>query len=499
MKGKFSSALSLALIVSMLFTSIAFADNVQNDIVAASESITLQAGVSSSYVDVQFYVQPTGGDGDAQCNFDSDSEKLTFTINTPSGVTANPTSLTFNKCHEGSNFNYQSVRFSANASAVSGSVSFTQTYNNSGGSFDYTQADFYINVTPSDSTPPVITPNVNGTLGLNGWYTSDVTVSWSVVDNESTITSMSGCDTTIIDADTAGTALTCEATSAGGSAGPVTVTIKRDATAPVVTVTPDRDPDQNGWYNAPVTFDTVGTDATSDVSDANCAVDQSYTGPDGTGLTVNGSCTDNAGNVGNGTSTAFDFDDTNPTLTWNGGPADGGNYYFGFVPAAPTCEASDALSGPNGCSVSGYGDGIGSHTLTATAYDVAGNSYSEQRTYTVEAWKLDGFYQPVDMGSVFNTVKGGSTVPLKFEIFAGVELTDTASIQSLQAYQVACTASGSEDPIETVTTGGTSLRYDWTSGQFIFNWQTPKKPGNCYKVTMTTLDGSSLSAFFKLK
>jgi hypothetical protein len=103
------------------------------------------------------------------------------------------------------------------------------------------------------------------------------------------------------------------------------------------------------------------------------------------------------------------------------------------------------------------------------------------------------------MGGVFNTVKGGSTVPLKFEIFAGVELTDVAYIQSLQAYQVVCDASGSEDPIETVSTGGTSLRYDWTSGQFIFNWKTPKSPGTCYKVTMTTLDGSFLSANFKLK
>ena len=32
------------------------------------------------------------------------------------------------------------------------------------------------------------------------------------------------------------------------------------------------------------------------------------------------------------------------------------------------------------------------------------------------------------MNGVVNTVKGGSTVPLKFEVFAGTtELTDTAS------------------------------------------------------------------------
>jgi hypothetical protein len=48
-------------------------------------------------------------------------------------------------------------------------------------------------------------------------------------------------------------------------------------------------------------------------------------------------------------------------------------------------------------------------------------------------------------------------------------------------------------------TGGTSLRYDTTGGQFIFNWQTPKKAGICYMVTMTTQDGSGLSAYFKAK
>jgi AraC-like DNA-binding protein len=55
------------------------------------------------------------------------------------------------------------------------------------------------------------------------------------------------------------------------------------------------------------------------------------------------------------------------------------------------------------------------------------------------------------------------------------------------------------DDIELVATGGTSLRYDTTGGQFIYNWQTPKKAGSCYLVTVSMIDGSSLSAHFKLK
>ena len=89
--------------------------------------------------------------------------------------------------------------------------------------------------------------------------------------------------------------------------------------------------------------------------------------------------------------TVHDLSD--PTnVAFIGGPADGGTYYYGFVPAAPTCTADDIVSGFNHCTVGGYGTGVGGHTLTATAYDNAGRSASATRTYTVSAWTLKGFY-----------------------------------------------------------------------------------------------------------
>jgi hypothetical protein len=183
---------------------------------------------------------------------------------------------------------------------------------------------------------------------------------------------------------------------------------------------------------------------------------------------------------------------------WN---TDGASFYFGAVPAPPTCTANDSLSGPGGCSVSGYSGAVGTHTLAATADDVAGNQTVEQRTYTVLAWTLRGFYKPTDMSGVLNSVKNGATVPLKFQVFAGSnELTSTSYIQQpLFAKQISCDTSAPIDDLEMTATGGTSLRYDGTSGQFIFNWQTPKTAGVCYAVTVTTNDGSSLTASFKLK
>jgi hypothetical protein len=121
-------------------------------------------------------------------------------------------------------------------------------------------------------------------------------------------------------------------------------------------------------------------------------------------------------------------------------------------------------------------------------------------SYTVSNWTLNGFYQPVDMGNVANTVKAGSTVPLKFEIFAGsTELTATSSVKGFSATMIACDATAPTDEVEITSTGGTTLRYDATAGQFIQNWQTPNAPGACYRASITTQDDSKITAVFKLK
>jgi hypothetical protein len=274
---------------------------------------------------------------------------------------------------------------------------------------------------PSDTTPPVITPSVTGTLGNNGWYTSDVVVAWTVVDNESAISSTSGCDSTTINADTTGTTLTCSATSAGGTNSD-SVTIKRDATDPT---------------------DVAFTD---------------------------------------------------------GGITDGASYYYGFVPTGPTtCTANDATSLLSSCDVTGGGSEVGPHSFTATATDNAGNQAAATLSYTVLAWELSGFYAPVDRPDTMNITKNGSTVPLKFEVFAGTtELTDTTIVDTF-VHKTPCSVGAVGDPIEELATGATSLRYDTTAGQFIFNWKTPKTAGSCYKVTLTTDDGSSIYANFNLK
>src|SRR6185369_16109287 len=70
-----------------------------------------------------------------------------------------------------------------------------------------------------DTTRPVITPVVTGTQGGDGWYTSDVTVSWTVGDPDSDIVNQSfNCANPVtIATDTIYAPITCEATSHGGT------------------------------------------------------------------------------------------------------------------------------------------------------------------------------------------------------------------------------------------------------------------------------------------
>jgi hypothetical protein len=182
-----------------------------------------------------------------------------------------------------------------------------------------------------------------------------------------------------------------------------------------------------------------------------------------------------------------------------------GNYDGNYHGASGSCTGvggDGTLSGLNlGATFKDVPGGIAHWTFAG------GTNYNDQSgdaAIVIKSWwTLNGFFQPVDMGNVWNTVKNGSTVPLKFKIFAGTtELTDVSVVKSLASKQIACTAlpGALEDVIETLSpTGSTVLRYDGTAGQFIFNWKTPSTANKCYQVTMTTQDGSTLNAFFKLK
>jgi hypothetical protein len=148
-----------------------------------------------------------------------------------------------------------------------------------------------------------------GASGLDGWYTSNVTVNWTVTDPESTILFSSGCNATTLAGDTPGTKLTCTASSDGGESI-VSKTIKLDKTAPAVTSAPDRQADSNGWFTRPVTISFTGTDATAGIESCSSV---RYAGPDNGNALAFGSCRDKAGNSA-GAAFSFRYDTTAPTV-----------------------------------------------------------------------------------------------------------------------------------------------------------------------------------------
>ena len=351
-----------------------------------------------------------------------------------------------------------------------------------------------------DTVAPSVSVVLDRAAAASGWFNSATGAPTAVVTCDDETSGLSSCSPDKTFGDGADQSFTATATDAAGNSASDSVSnVDVDTVAPSVSVVLDRAAAASGWFNSATgapTADVTCDDETSGLS--SCTPDKTF--GDGADQSFTATATDAAGNNASDSVTNVDVDTVAPGITWNGGPLENGSYYFDYVPAAPTCTATDSLSGAGTCTVGGYGTAIGGHSMTATAHDLAGNTTTQTRAYSVAAWSNHGFYQPVDMG-VLNLVKGGSTVPLKFEVFAGTELTSTSAVSSFKVGTVSCgglTGTPTDD-IEQYSTGGTTLRYDTTGGQFIQNWQVPKGAGICYKVVMTTRDGGSLTATFKTK
>lgn len=499
-----SSALAIAALALALGSAVASADDISNNLDATIDTgaevmpLTLGGDPGSTTL----AVTTANGDGKNGCNL---TGSTTLTVSVASSSTAvatvSPSSVTFTSCSD------TKVLTVAAVGVGSSTVSLAQTSNTTTGSFNLAPATFRVDVaepTPTNTPPTVSVTGV--TNGSSYEFGSVPAAGCSVVDaedgNSTPAPSLSAITGPLAAYGLGEQTATCTYTDAGDLTAVTSASWTVVDTSEPVIAFESALPAANaaGWNKADVTLTWTCTD--------NVAVDSSASAltamlsAEGSNQGATGTCVDVSGNTDSDTRSGINIDKTAPTVLWAGGPADGSSHYFGAVPAAATCTAVDGLSGPDGCAVSGHATSVGTHTVTATAHDVAGNAGSDNRSFTVLAWTLGGFFQPVDMGAdVWNVVRGGSTVPLKFEVFAGAtELTDTTVVDTFTVTGVTCPLTGATtDDIELTTSGGTTLRYDATAGQFLQNWQTPKKPGVCYRVTMTTDDGSSIGANFKLK
>ena len=229
---------------------------------------------------------------------------------------------------------------------------------------------------------PLVTANVSGTLGDNDWYTSDVHVSFDIQSVEA-LDNTDGCGDATVSSDTDGTTFTCTAASHVGT-GSASVTIKRDATAPVVTFSGNAGTYVYGGPAVNITCDA--SDATSGIATSDCpgASGPASSFSEGT-HTLSATVTDNAGNTTT-VETSFEVvaDNTPPTITYSGNQGT----YGASETVAITCSATDDQTGvvSDTCAdINGvaWTFGLGEHTYSATATDGAGNVGNGSTTFTV--------------------------------------------------------------------------------------------------------------------
>jgi hypothetical protein len=507
---KIGPAVAIAMLLAMALPWIAVADDVSNNLDASVEAIAevMPLNVGGANGTTQLYIVARNDDGKNGCNL-TGSTTLTVAIssnNTPV-ATVSPSSHTFTSCGDTATL---TVTPHSQGSAT---ISVSQTSNTTTGSFNLAPATFTVNVAPPANTAPSV--SVGGVTGGAAYEIGFVpAATCNVTDaedgNSSFAATLSAITGPLAAYGLGDQTASCSYTDGGGLTASASETYSIvDTGAPVITdLGPTAGPNgANGWYTSAVTNQFTASDSGAGFAGQTNPHTFSVSSglSEGSAVKINsGTVSDVAGNSASSIdSAAFKIDLSDPTNVAfvGGGIASGGVYYYGYVPAAPTCTADDAISGLASCDVTGYSTAVGNHTLTATATDNAGRTATIQSAYSVLSWTAKGFYQPVDMGAnVFNTVKGGATVPLKFEVFAGnTELTNVGAITSLTYKWIVAPTGATTDDIELTATGGTSLRYDTTGGQFIFNFQTPKQPGKCLMVTIMLQDGSTISANFMLK
>jgi hypothetical protein len=230
--------------------------------------------------------------------------------------------------------------------------------------------------------------------GTNGWYASDVTLSWSVSEPQSPNSlQKAGCDDQTIVADQADTTYSCSATSAGGSFGTVSVTIKRDATNPTISGSATPAANANGWRNEDVTVHFSCGDNLSGV--VSCTPDSTL--GEGYGQSVDGNVSDEAGNTNATTVSGINVDEHDPNapiISADRAPdytAENGDEWFKGTATLsfsgngdPDLSDGHAGSGVDASTVPGSVSRSTTGALTAagTVNDLAGNE-SGQGTRTV--------------------------------------------------------------------------------------------------------------------
>lgn len=196
------------------------------------------------------------------------------------------------------------------------------------------------------------------------------------------------------------------------------------------------------------------------------------------------------------------LDITSPQITINV-PTNGGEYILNqnILADWSAIDLESGIASKTGTKQNGEAIDtatVGTKTFTVDAIDNAGNSATKTVSYNV-VYNFAGFFQPIDNLPLWNSVKAGSAVPVKFSL-DGDQGLDIFTTGYPISQKIDCDLNALLDPIEeTVTAGSSSLSYNATIDQYNYVWKTDKAwTGTCRQLVVQFKDGTYHRANFKL-
>ena len=335
----------------------------------------------------------------------------------------------------------------------------------------------------TDTTAPVVTAPADLTVEATAVLSTVEIGTATATDNKDAAPSITNNAPAAFPLGT--TTVTWTATDAAGNSDTAEqkVTVV-DTTAPVLTVPADIQKEATD-VTTPV---DLGTASATDIFPVTVTNDAPAAFALGT-TTVTYTATDANGNSSTATQIVTIVDTTAPVLTV---PADVTVILTGALTQVNlgVATATDIFGATVTNNAPADGFKIGTTVVTYTANDPNGNSTTGTQKVHVR-YANSGILQPInkDGSSQF---KLGSTVPVKIQLkdANGNPVSTAVNTITAQKYTNAVLGTVLETVTSTTSSTGNVMRYDATSGQYIFNLSTKGWTSGSYHLTITLDDGT---------
>ena len=326
----------------------------------------------------------------ATVNLDFTPPAITYTVNpAPNGngiITTTPVTITFS-CTDALS-GVATCNAPITVSNPGMSQMFTGTATDVAG--NSATAKVTLNIQTVAPTPPAIIAAISPAPNAKGWNNSNVTVTFTCTAGTNPISS---CASPVaLSSEGAGQQVCGKAIDTTSLSSTACATVNVDKTPPVITAAASPAPSLSGWNTAPVTVTFNCSDALSGI--ATCPSLQTIS-TDGINQTIKGTAVDVAGNSSTAAQVTLNIDQTPPTILQFSAPSQLAPGQSGTITVAASDNIAVAsvviqmggttiatLTAPpytasfNLPTTATDGSTV---TLTATAYDAAGNASSSAR------------------------------------------------------------------------------------------------------------------------